>query len=134
MGNTARSAIRSQGRLSKVMVTGVGGAAGFGLIKTLRKKRDTSVVALDCDPLASGLHLPGVEAHLTLPTSDSRYFAQLSELAETTAATALVPTLDEELMVLASRGMSYRDWDSRPGFQAPPPSKNVWTNSSSPKY
>ncbi|MEV0491999.1 ATP-grasp domain-containing protein [Streptomyces atratus] len=103
MNKTARSAMPSPDPLSRVMVTGVGGAAGFGLIKTLRN-RGISIVALDCDPLASGLHLPDVEPHLTLPASDARYFAQLSELAEATAATAFVPTLDEELMVLASRG------------------------------
>ncbi|MGW1196566.1 ATP-grasp domain-containing protein [Streptomyces sp. NPDC002536] len=97
----ARSESRSAGPLSKAMVTGVGGAAGFGLAKTLRN-RGIGVVALDCDSLASGLHLPGVEAHLALPASDDRYFAQLSEVAEATAATALVPTLDEELMVLTN--------------------------------
>lgn len=104
MDKTVRNTMRSPDPLPKVMVTGVGGAAGFGLIKTLREKQAAGVVALDCDPLASGLHIPGVEAHVTLPASDARYFAQLSELAKTTAATALVPTLDEELMVLASRG------------------------------
>jgi UDP-N-acetylmuramoylalanine-D-glutamate ligase len=41
--------MQSRNPLPKVMVTGVGGAAGFALIKILRKQ-GVRVVALDCDP------------------------------------------------------------------------------------
>ncbi len=82
----------------KVLVTGAGGPAGVCVIKSLRTRY--RVVATDVDPLASGLYLAD-DAYLTRSAEDPKYVSELLRLAKRTRARVLLPTVQEELGLIA---------------------------------
>ena len=83
-----------------VAVTGAGGPAGISVIKALREAGHR-VIAIDADPLAAGLRLPGVNP-LVIPYADDPAFARalVDGLAERHAE-ALICTVAEEYAPLA---------------------------------
>ncbi|ODU05130.1 MAG: hypothetical protein ABS81_08410 [Pseudonocardia sp. SCN 72-86] len=82
-----------------VLVTGAGGAAGISVIRALDGVRPT--VAVDCDPLAAGLHL-AVDARVVPRADDPAFVEHLLKVADRTGATTLVCTVAEELPALAA--------------------------------
>jgi carbamoyl-phosphate synthase large subunit len=81
-----------------VLVTGAGGPAGVSVIVAL-KKGGHRVVAVDASAEAVGLRLADHSA--VLPLANEAAFADaLCDVAEQFAATALIPTVAEELVVL----------------------------------
>lgn len=81
-----------------VIVTGAGGSAGVCVIKGLRNQH--RVIATDTDPLAAGLYL--ADRGYTVPRSDDpRLVPRLLTIARAEDANVLVPTVQEELPVVA---------------------------------
>lgn len=82
----------------RVLVTGAGGPAGVCAIRGLAPR--FGVVAVDADPGAVGLRL--AEASRVVPRADRDGFIEaLCATAIETGATVLLPTVAEELVVLA---------------------------------
>jgi carbamoyl-phosphate synthase large subunit len=82
-----------------VLVTGAGGPAGVAVIRAL-VARGVEVVAADADPLGVGLRLAQQSA--CVPRCDDPAFVDaLCGLARRTGSDVLIPTLSEELLVLA---------------------------------
>ena len=84
----------------KVMITGVGGPAGMGSIKSLRKDSGLAVIGTDMNPLAPGLYWCDERAILPA-VSAPEYMDRLLAAIEEHAADVLIPTVDEEISVLA---------------------------------
>lgn len=83
-----------------VLVTGAGGPAGTAVVRWLRASGHR-VVAADADPTAVGLRLADESA--VIPRYDyPEYVHALCETAAATQARVLVPTISEELLVLAA--------------------------------
>lgn len=80
-------------------MTGVGGAPGFDLARTLTA-RGHHVIALDCDPLASGLLLPHVAARVAPRASETNYASWLLELCRQLRPDALLSAVESELPTL----------------------------------
>ncbi|RII07988.1 carbamoyl phosphate synthase-like protein [Streptomyces sp. YIM 130001] len=80
----------------RILVTGVGGAPGFDLAASCRDLGNT-VIAVDCDPHAPGLRMPGVEPHLTLPAADAGYRTALLRLVQECRPHAILSTVEQEL-------------------------------------
>jgi len=84
----------------RVLVTGAGGPAGVCAIRGLAPR--FGVVAVDADPGAVGLRLAG--ASRVVPRADRDGFIEaLCATALETGASVLLPTVAEELVVLAHR-------------------------------
>jgi carbamoyl-phosphate synthase large subunit len=83
----------------RIIVTGVGGAPGFDLARKLLD-RGHHVIALDCDPLASGLLLPGVAARVAPRADETIYASWLLELCRQLRPDALLSTVESELPTL----------------------------------
>jgi len=82
----------------RVLVTGAGGPAGVCAIRGLADRHE--VVAVDADPLAVGLRL--ATASRVVPRADRPGFVEaLCATAAETGATVLLPTVAEELVLLA---------------------------------
>lgn len=81
-----------------VLVTGAGGPAGVSVIRALRER--CRVIAADADPLAAGLSLAS-SAEVIPAADDPDFLERLLKVADKTEADALVPTLTEEMLVLA---------------------------------
>ncbi|MBV8992458.1 MAG: ATP-grasp domain-containing protein [Pseudonocardiales bacterium] len=93
---------------ARVLVTGVGGPAGRSLSKQLQQ-RCIDVVAADMAAIA----MPG--AHRVPPATDPSFAAELAALAHRERADLVVPTVTEELGVLAPLGQ----WVGPPIVLAP---------------
>ena len=89
---------RGGGGVMNVLVTGAGGPAGVCVIKSL--KGLYRVIATDIDPLAAGLYLSD-QGYVTRKTSDPRCVAELIRIGKREGVTVLLPTVQEELVVLA---------------------------------
>jgi carbamoyl-phosphate synthase large subunit len=81
-----------------VVVTGAGGPAGVCLIKSL--KGTYRVISTDVDPLASGLYLSHT-GYVTRKADDPGFVEELLRICKKERATALLPTVQEELLLLA---------------------------------
>ncbi len=81
-----------------VLVTGAGGPAGVCVIKSLRGR--FRVISTDIDPLASGLYLSD-KGYITRRADDPRMVADLIRIGKRERAKVLLPTVQEELVVLA---------------------------------
>ncbi|KAB8168005.1 ATP-grasp domain-containing protein [Streptomyces sp. 3MP-14] len=79
----------------RVVVTGVGGAPGFDLARSLMR-RGCTVIGTDSDPLASGLLLP-LAARVVPPADHPDYPTQLLTLCTEFEADALLSTVEAEL-------------------------------------
>lgn len=81
-----------------VLVTGAGGPAGVCVIKSLKGR--FRVISTDIDPLASGLYLSD-QGYVTRKADDPGMLAELIQIARKEKVAALLPTVQEELLVLA---------------------------------
>ncbi|MFZ0890923.1 MAG: ATP-grasp domain-containing protein [Thermoplasmata archaeon] len=81
-----------------VLITGAGGPAAVCLIKSL--KRRYRVVATDINSLAPGLYLADHGFVIPRPNAPG-FVAELLRVARREKASIILPTLDEELIVLA---------------------------------
>ena len=83
-----------------MLVTGAGGAAGTAVLRALAE-HDVELVAVDCDPHAAGLYLTD-EPPALVPRGDHPGFvAAVAALARERRIDVVIPTVDEELVVLA---------------------------------
>jgi len=84
----------------RVLVTGAGGAAGIAVLRALGE-HEVELVAVDCDAHAAGLYLTG-EAPALVPRGDDPGFVEaVGRLAGERRIDIVIPTVDEELVVLA---------------------------------
>lgn len=81
-----------------VLVTGAGGPAGVCVIKCL--KGMFRVISTDIDPLASGLYLSD-KGYVTRKADDPGFVSELVRIAKKEEVTVLLPTVQEELTILA---------------------------------
>lgn len=87
--------------MRRVLVTGVGGAPGFDLTRTLLQL-GYEVVVTDADPFANGLQLPGVIARVAYPANSDNYAENLLSTCRETRPDAILPTVEAELPQLIS--------------------------------
>ncbi|MEU5834531.1 ATP-grasp domain-containing protein [Streptomyces diacarni] len=80
----------------RILVTGVGGAPGFDLVRSLQRL-GCKVLAVDSDPHAPGLLLPEVTAHVVPPASDAAYRAGMLRLCAKARPDAVLSTVEQEL-------------------------------------
>lgn len=85
--------------MSKVLITGVGGPAGRSL-GTQLIKRGMRVHGVDMSPT----HVPGASFETVLPCLDPYYPDQLIEIADRIGADLIIPTVSEELPIVALLG------------------------------
>ena len=83
----------------RVMVTGVGGAPGFDLTRSLLRL-GCAVIGVDSDPLACGLVLPGVTPAVAASAGDPGYGTRLLDLCRQLRPDALMSTVEAELAKL----------------------------------
>ncbi|ABW15631.1 protein of unknown function DUF201 [Parafrankia sp. EAN1pec] len=83
----------------RVLVTGVGAAPGLQTARALLK-RGCEVVAVDADPLAFGLRLPGVLARTMPPVADPGYHDALVALCDQDRPDALIGGVEQEIPTL----------------------------------
>lgn len=99
----------------RVLVTGVGGAPGFDLARSLIR-RGCQVIGVDCDPLACGLLLPDLAARRVIPPAGAdNYETGLLETCRELRPDALISTVDAELSRLLAlqtplHALSVRTW------------------------
>ncbi|WP_207129555.1 ATP-grasp domain-containing protein [Actinocatenispora comari] len=82
-----------------MLVTGVGGAPGFDLARSLARL-GCHVIAVDADPLAAGLHLPGVSARVAARAHDSGYPQSMLAICDSLRPDVLMSTVEQELNAL----------------------------------
>lgn len=85
----------------RILVTGVGGAPGFDLARSLLRL-GCEVIATDCDPYAPGLLLPSVTPRVTAPAADEAYRADLLRACSEFHPHAIMSTVEQELPKLHS--------------------------------
>jgi carbamoyl-phosphate synthase large subunit len=81
-----------------ILITGAGGPAGVCAIKALKGKH--SVVAVDCDNLASGLYMVG-KSYVVPKANDKEFIPKILEICQKEKISFLIPTVSEELIVCA---------------------------------
>jgi carbamoyl-phosphate synthase large subunit len=79
-----------------VLLTGVGGAAGIGAIRSLKETTDHELVGVDMDPEAAGLLMTDVAARVP-PAAADDWVDAMAAVARRHAVDVIVPTVDEEL-------------------------------------
>ncbi|WP_052848863.1 ATP-grasp domain-containing protein [Streptomyces avicenniae] len=84
----------------RILVTGVGGAPGFDLTRSLLQL-GSEVVTTDADPLACGLLLPGTTPRLLPSAADPAYTDVLLGLCKELRPQAIISTVEPELPHLA---------------------------------
>ena len=84
----------------KVLVTGAGGPAGMGTIRSLMRERWIGVVAADINHLAPGLYWAHEKALLP-PASDKSFLTEIISLCRRLKVDVLFPTVDEEMAIIA---------------------------------
>ncbi|KRV47399.1 hypothetical protein AQ490_08040 [Wenjunlia vitaminophila] len=80
----------------RILVTGVGGAPGFDLARSVQRL-GYKVLAADADPYAAGLLLPEVTAHVLPPATDAAYCAGILRLCAKSRPDAVLSTVEREL-------------------------------------
>ncbi len=86
----------------RVLVTGTGGPSGISVIRALAGER-LDLFSADIDPYAAGLYLVEEERRTLIPRGDSEGFAEfVLGLCERLGIDVLIPTVDSELVPLAS--------------------------------
>ena len=89
---------------TRVLVTGVGGAAGIAVVRGLLRREDVEVIAADMDGWAAGLYLvPAERRRLVPPGRDQGFVAALAELVRDDRIDLVISTVDVELVALADR-------------------------------
>ncbi len=85
--------------MATILVTGVGGPAGRGVARLLRA-RGHRVAGVDMQPV----DLPGIPCHTVPAALDPMFLPALEELARSVRPDLVIPTVSEELPVLAAIG------------------------------
>lgn len=89
---------------TRVLVTGVGGAAGVAVVRALARRHDVRVFAADMDGWASGLYLvPADSRRLVPPGASPEFVDALAEIVRADAIDIVISTVDVELVALAAR-------------------------------
>jgi carbamoyl-phosphate synthase large subunit len=93
----------------RVLVTGMGGLSGIAVIKALSGEK-LDIYSADVDPHAHGLSLVDEDRRLLIPRSDRDSWTELVyELCERHRIDVLIPTVDSELVLLASARVFFAD-------------------------
>ena len=79
-----------------VLITGAGGAAGIGAIRSLSRTTDHELVGVDMDPEAAGLFMTDAAARVP-PAAADDWVDAMEAVARRHAVDVVVPTVDEEL-------------------------------------
>ena len=79
-----------------VLLTGVGGAAGIGAVRSLRQTTDHELVGVDMDPEAAGLFMADAAAQVP-PAAADDWVETMARIARQHGVDVIVPTVDEEL-------------------------------------
>ncbi|MFB7465830.1 ATP-grasp domain-containing protein [Streptomyces sp. NPDC056224] len=85
----------------RILVTGVGGAPGFDLARSLLRL-GCDIIAVDSNPLAAGLRLPDVTPRTTAPAADPSYRSSLLRVCGELRPNAILSTVEHELAKLAA--------------------------------
>ncbi|MBV9026464.1 MAG: ATP-grasp domain-containing protein [Streptomycetaceae bacterium] len=92
-------------RPRRILVTGVGGAGGFDLARSLMRL-GCEVIGVDANPLAPGLGLPCITARTMVPANNPAYRDELLGLCRALEPDAIMSTVEQELPQLAAmRGL-----------------------------
>ncbi|MFT4284847.1 MAG: ATP-grasp domain-containing protein [Protaetiibacter sp.] len=90
--------------MTRVLVTGVGGAAGVAVVRSLLNRDDLTVFAADMDGWAAGLYLvPAARRRLVEPGRSPGFIPGLAALVAQDAIDVVISTVDVELAALAER-------------------------------
>ncbi len=90
--------------MTRVLITGVGGAAGVAVVRSLLARHDLTVFAADMDGWAAGLYLvPPEQRRLVEPGRDPGFVPGLAALVERDRIDVVISTVDVELTALAER-------------------------------
>lgn len=92
--------------MSAVLVTGVGGPAGLSALKALREAGIGPLVGVDANPRAAGREFCD-RFQVVPPARDPRYLEALWEVLQTADVTVLLPTVDEELLLLSAQRRAF---------------------------
>jgi carbamoyl-phosphate synthase large subunit len=93
----------------RVLVTGTGNPSGIAVMKALGGE-PLDIYSADVDPHAWGLSLVDEDRRLLIPTSDRDSWTELVyELCERHRIDVLIPTVDTELVLLASARVFFAD-------------------------
>lgn len=84
-----------------VLVTSIGGPAGFNAIRSLRFVDSVSVVGVDADPFSAGHHFSDVETHTIPLANEDEFVPRINELVAIHDADFVLPCIDEEVVALA---------------------------------
>jgi len=82
-----------------VQITGAGGAAGIGAIRSLKQTTSHELVGVDMDPEGAGLFLADA-ADRVPPATDDDWVPSMARIAQQHDVDVIVPTVDEELSQL----------------------------------
>src|SRR5665647_1954371 len=88
----------------KIMVTGIGGPSGRNVASLLLEKGHT-VIGVDMQRIS----LPGAKVHRIPPASHPSFLEKLYTLAVEESIQLLIPTVSEELPILASEWIKWSD-------------------------
>jgi carbamoyl-phosphate synthase large subunit len=92
------------GAMSRVLVTGAGGAAGVAVIRSLLKRDDVEVFAGDMDGWAAGLYLvPAERRRILQPGRAANFVDGIAALCSRDQLDVVISTVDVELPPLAAR-------------------------------
>jgi carbamoyl-phosphate synthase large subunit len=80
----------------RILVTGVGGAPGFDVARSLQQL-GCKVLVADADPYAAGLLLPEATAHILPSAADATYRAAVLRICAKTRPDAILSTVEQEL-------------------------------------
>jgi carbamoyl-phosphate synthase large subunit len=93
--------------ITRVLVTGAGGAAAVSFIHSFREG-EVTFFAGDMDHYGAGLYLVPAGRRLSLlPGDDPRFVDQLQEICARHGIDVLVPTVDVELLPISLRRVSF---------------------------
>lgn len=90
--------------MTRVLVTGAGGAAGVAVIRSLNNRGGVTVFAADMDGWASGLYLvPAAQRRIVEPGLSRSFVEGIVDLVQADRIDAVFSTVDVELPALARR-------------------------------
>lgn len=90
--------------MTRVLVTGAGGAAGVAVIRSLLHRADVTVFAADMDGWAAGIYLvPAEQRRLVEPGRADGFIPGLARIVAEDRIDVVISTVDVELAALADR-------------------------------